>query len=57
MKENFYHIYFKSECIYHSLPEEEFNLIWEMTKEKMKEDDLSYEKVIRSKELINNSSY
>ncbi len=56
MKENLYHIYFKNECIYHSLPEEQFNLIWEMSKEKMKEDDLSYEKVIRSK-LINNSSY
>ena len=63
MTEKIYHIYLKNKCIYHSLSEEDFSLTWRMISEFLsitddsKKNDLSYEEVIRSKELVLNSSY
>ena len=63
MSETLYHIYLKDKCIYHSLTEAEFDLIWKMIYEFLsitddsKKNDLSYEEVVRSKELILNSSH
>jgi hypothetical protein len=63
MTETLYHIYLRNKCIYHSLPEDEFNLTWKMISEFLsitddsKKNDLSYEKVIKSKDLALNSSH
>jgi hypothetical protein len=63
MIETLYHIYLKDKCIYHSLTEDEFDLTWRMIYEFLsitddsKKNDLSYEKVVRSKELTLNSSH
>ena len=63
MTETLYHIYLKDKCIYHSLTKDEFDLTWRMISEFLsitddsKKDDLSYEEVIRSKELVLNSSH
>lgn len=63
MTETLYHIYFKDKCIYHSLPQDEFDLTWKMIFEflsitdESKKKELSYEEVIRSKEVVLNSSY
>jgi len=63
MTETLYHIYLKDKCIYHSLPKDEFELTWRMISEFLsitddsKKNDLSYEEVIRSKELVLNSSH
>jgi len=63
MTETLYHIYLKDKCIYHSLSKDEFELTWRMISEFLsitddsKKNDLSYEEVIRSKELALNSSH
>ena len=63
MTETLYNIYLKDKCIYHSLTEDEFNLTWRMISEFLsvtndsKKNDLSYEEVIRSKEVLLNSSH
>ena len=63
MTETLYHIYLKNKCIYHSLNEDEFNLTWKMISEFLsitddsKKNDLSFEQVTRSKELVLNSSH
>jgi hypothetical protein len=63
MNEYKYHIYLKNNCIYHSLSEEDFNNIWSMIGNfvsitgTVNKEDLSYEKVIFSKELSYNSSH
>lgn len=52
MTEKRYNIYAKDKCIYHSLPEEEFNKTWEMiqnflsiTEAPVKKEDLTYRKI------------
>lgn len=63
MTETLYHIYLNNKCIYHSLTKDEFELTWKMILEFLsitddsKKNDLSYEEVIRSKELALNSSH
>ena len=63
MTETLYHIYLKDKCIYHSLTKDEFDLTWRMISEFLsitddsKKNDLSYEEVVRSKELALNSSH
>jgi hypothetical protein len=63
MTETFYHIYLKEKCIYHSLTEDEFNSTWKVISDFLsivdehKKTQLSYEKVILSKEIILNSSH
>lgn len=63
MTETLYHIYLKDKCIYHSLPQDEFDLTWKMISEFLlitndsKKNELSYEEVIRSKEVVLNSSH
>ncbi len=64
MTEKIYHIYAKDQCIYHSLSEEKFSDTWDML-HKMVEflgrnisrDDLSYEELYVSKEIVLNSSH
>ena len=64
-KTEFYHIYLKEKCIYHSLSENEFKNTWNMiqnlleviqTKEVSKKD-ISFEKVYVDKEIVLNSSH
>jgi hypothetical protein len=63
MAENVYHIYAKDRCIYHSLKEEEFKVVWESLNNLVEiytevgKKDLQYEKVVRSAELTHESSY
>ena len=59
-----YHIYAKDKCLLHSIKEEEFCTTWNTLKNMvgvMKTDysveDLSYEELIVSKEVISNSSH
>ncbi len=57
-----YHIYVKSECIYHSLPEEEFNKLWDFVQKlswltDVNINDIQYEEVTTNKELVLNSSH
>ena len=64
MTEKIYHIYAKDQCIYHSLSEEKFSDTWDMLHKiveflgkNISKDDLSYEELCISKELILNSSH
>ena len=64
MTEKVYHIYAKGECIYHSLSEEKFSEIWEMLHRmveiidvKFSKEDLTYEELAISKEVVLNSSH
>ena len=56
-----YHVYVKNTCVYHSLPEEEFNKTWEMLNTMVellgnyKKEDLGYECLTRDKEYLNAS--
>ena len=59
-----FHIYVKNKCIYHSLNESEFKKTWEMIHNYLRlvdcenqKQELSYEELIISKEIILNSSY
>jgi hypothetical protein len=57
-----YHIYVKSECIYHSLSEEEFNRLWDFVQKlswltDINMNDIQYEEVTTNKELVLNSSH
>ena len=62
--EKMYHIYAKDRCIFHSLKEEEFCVTWNTLQQlvdvlntEYKRDDLSYEELLMSKEVILNSSH
>ena len=62
--EKVYHIYAKNRCLLHSIKEEEFQTTWKTLKNMvglMRTDytceDLSYEELIVSKEVIHNSSH
>jgi hypothetical protein len=64
MTEKVYHIYAKDRCIYHSLSEGKFSETWEMIHRMVElldlditRDDLSYEELYVSKELLLNSSH
>lgn len=63
MTEKLFHIYAKDKCIYHNLPENEFNQIWNMLNNfvsiigELKTEDLSYEEVTVNKEVLLNSSH
>lgn len=63
IKEFRYHIYNQKECIYHSLEENQFNIIWEMLDSMVgpntrpSKGDLSYEKVEHCKQLMAESSH
>jgi hypothetical protein len=64
MKEKRYHIYAKDKCLYHSLSEEKFSETWEMLHRMIEllgmniaKEDLQYEEVILSKEIILSSSH
>ena len=59
-----YHIYAKDRCLYHSLNEEEFKIIWNelnqmvgIMKTDYNEDDLSYEELIVNKSMSLESSH
>ena len=61
---NIYHIYAKDKCLYHSLNEEEFKIIWNelnqmvgIMKTDYNEDDLSYEELIVNKSMSLESSH
>jgi hypothetical protein len=65
MTSKIYHIYAKDKCLYHSLSEKEFKEIWEMVNNylsitdssQIKKEDLNYEELLTSKDMISNSSY
>jgi len=63
MTENYYHIYAKDRCIYHSLKEEEFKVVWESLNNlveiytEVRKNDLQYEKVVRNSQITHESSY
>ena len=63
MVENVYHIYAKDRCIYHSLKEEEFKVVWESLNNlveiytEVRKNDLQYEKVVRNSQITHESSY
>jgi hypothetical protein len=57
-----YHIYVRNECIYHSLPKEDFDKLWDFVKKltwltEIDETDIQYEEVTINKEFVLNSSY
>jgi hypothetical protein len=57
-----YHIYVKNKCLYHSIPEEDFEKLWDFVQKltwltEIEEDDIQYEEVTTNKELALNSSY
>jgi len=57
-----YHIYAKNECIYHSLPQEEFDKLWDFAQKltwltDIDPNDIQYEEVVVNKQIISNSSY
>ena len=57
-----YHIYVKNKCLYHSIPEEDFDKLWDFVQKltwltEIKESDIQYEEVTTNKELVLNSSY
>jgi len=61
---NIYHIYAKDKCLYHSLNEEEFKIIWNelnqmvgIMKTDYNEEDLSYEELIVNKSMSLESSH
>lgn len=48
--EKIYHVYVKGECKYHSLPEKEFNIIWDHLNKlcwisEIDREDLDYEEL------------
>lgn len=56
MTEKLYHIYIKTDCIYHSLNEEEFKNTWDMIQKflsihhsQINKDDVQYEEVLLDK--------
>jgi hypothetical protein len=62
--EKTYHIYAKDRCIYHSLSKDKFEEIWEMLHRMVEildmntsKEDLSYEELYVSKEVLLNSSH
>ena len=60
--DNLYHIYVKNECVYHSLPKEEFDKLWDFVQKltwltDIDPNDIQYEEVVVNKQLISNSSY
>ena len=64
MTEKIYHIYAKDQCIYHSLSEEKFSDTWDMLHKMIEflgrnisREDLSYEELYVSKEIVLNSSH
>ena len=64
MTEKVYHIYANGKCIYHSLSEEKFAETWEMLHRmveiidvKFSKEDLTYEELVISKEVVLNSSH
>ena len=59
-----YHIYAKDKCLYHSLNEEEFKIIWNelnqivgIMKTDYNKNDLSYEELIVNKSMSLESSH
>lgn len=57
-----YHIYVKDECIYHSLQEEEFQILWDFAQKltwltEIKTEDIQYEELVSNKEFALSSSY
>ena len=57
-----YHIYVKNECVYHSLPKEDFDRLWDFVQKltwltEINPNDIQYEEVTVNKQLISNSSY
>ena len=59
-----YHIYAKDRCIYHSLSEDKFSETWEMLHRMVEfldmnicREDLQYEELVLSKEVVLNSSH
>jgi hypothetical protein len=57
-----YHIYVKNICLYHSIPEEDFDKLWDFVQKltwltEIEENDIQYEEVTTNKELVLNSSY
>ena len=63
-QEKIYHIYAKDKCIFHSLKEEDFEITWNALQKLVDvlntdyaRDDLSYEELLMSKEVVLNSSH
>jgi hypothetical protein len=59
-----YHIYLKGKCVYHSLPEEEFQKNWDTLKYltellggNYEVADLSYEELVVNKKIVLESSH
>jgi|Laugresu1bdmlbsd_1035121.scaffolds.fasta_scaffold11307_3 hypothetical protein len=57
-----YHIYVKNECVYQSLPKEDFDILWDFVQKLtwltvIDENDIQYEEITLNKELVLNSSH
>lgn len=64
MIKKIYHIYANEKCLFHSISEEEFPIIWktlnqlaDLMNTNYKPDDLDYEELILNQETILNSSH
>ena len=63
MSERLYHIYAQGKCLYHSLSKSEFDVKWDaLTKlvevfTDYQRKDLTFEEVVRDRQLIGESSY
>lgn len=62
--EKIYHIYVRNKCIFHSVKEDEFQIIWNTLNRMVglmhtdyNREDLNYEELYMNKEVILNSSH
>ena len=63
-QEKVYHIYAKDKCLFHSIKEDEFEVIWNtlnnmvgLMKTDYKKEDLTYEELLVNKKAVSESSY
>ena len=57
MKSNTYHIYLRGECLFKDLDDYEFNLIWGRIYKSYFKDELTYEIIEWSSDILTDASY
>ena len=56
-KTNTYHIYLRGECLFKDLDEYEFNIIWGRIYQSYFKEELTYEVIEWSSDIITDASY
>ena len=57
MKNNTYHIYLRGECLFKDLDDYEFKLIWGRIYQSYFKDELTYEVIEWSSDILTDASY